>query len=119
MTEATETQKNAYQQQWEAMSDRERHAVELTQLSWAFMDFFESGKSIAWIMERFAKGLGFTTSEVEFAIMAAFDARKRSLESVAAKIYSREGVISALAQFQTENAAIALEQLKSCPTSST
>ena len=114
MTEATETQKSAYQQQWEAMDERARHAVKLAEMAWGFVCLLERGKTIAWIVEAFSQtpDMGFTASEVEFAIMGAMRSREEVIKSVAGQLYDRKGLVAALAEHQTEHGEISLEKLK-------
>ena len=117
MPKATETQINAYQRQWEAMSDREVHAVQLAQMASAFMDLFESGKTIAWIIEAFSPTHSFTASEVEFAIIASKMARENVINSLAKQIFKPEALAAAMAEHQVKHETIELELLHSAPES--
>lgn len=116
MTESAKVQKNAYQQQWEAMDERSRHAVRLVESAYLCLDALENGRTIAWLEELYAgisdPEMHFTQSEIEFAILAAMRARESVLKSLADKVYNKDGIAEALAKYQTEHAAIALEKLK-------
>jgi hypothetical protein len=118
MTEATEAQRDAYKNQWQALDDRSRHAVILVQVAHQFLCLFESGRTPEQIAFMFSGTrnpeypLDFTPAEIQFAIVAAMQAREQALRSLAEKVYNREGIAEALAKYQVGNEATALEQLK-------
>ncbi|MBD2076223.1 hypothetical protein H6F86_20550 [Phormidium sp. FACHB-592] len=107
--EVTEDKRNAYQKQWEAMSDREQHAVRLVEMAHQMLETFEDGKTIAWIQEFFSKvpELTFSVSEIEFAMMHALKARQAALKAIWKKLYSRESLATAMIEQQAHQEAIA------------